>query len=48
MIDLRDWSVTTVAIAAKKPCGIAVSPGGRRIYVTARGSNQLIVLATGR
>jgi YVTN family beta-propeller protein len=46
VIDLRDWSVSTVAVAAKKPCGVAVSPDGGRIYLTARGSNQLIVLGS--
>lgn len=42
IIDTTTWTVTTIAVAAQQPCGVAVAPGGERIYITARGSHRLL------
>ncbi len=44
IVDLSTWKTDTLALEAEQPCGVAVSPDGRRIFVTARGSDELIVL----
>ena len=45
IIDTRTWQVTTIPLPASKPCGVAIAPSGTQIYVTARGSHQLIELS---
>lgn len=44
IIDTSNWAVKTKPLSARKPCGAAISPDGLQIYVTARGSNQLLKL----
>ena len=44
LVDLSSWAALTVPLPADKPCGLAVAPDDRRVYVTARGSHQLLVL----
>ena len=44
IVNLATWKVETLALEVEQPCGLAVSPDSRRIFVTARGSNQLVVL----
>jgi YVTN family beta-propeller protein len=43
-VDLASYATRTLALDADQPCGLAFSPDGRRLYVTARGSNELLVL----
>jgi YVTN family beta-propeller protein len=43
-IDLESWTVNTVKTTGRKPCGVQFAPDGSRLYVTARGSHELIVL----
>ncbi|MCG8424304.1 MAG: beta-propeller fold lactonase family protein [Proteobacteria bacterium] len=47
IIDLATWRARSIPIPAQKPCGAAVSPDSRRIYLTARGSDELVVLERG-
>jgi len=44
IIDTETWEVETKDLAARKPCGVTFSPDGARLYVTARGSHQLLEL----
>lgn len=44
-IDLSTWQVDTVKLPARKPCGVTISPDGDKVYVTARGSHELLVLS---
>ncbi len=44
-IDLDTWQVDTVSLPAKQPCGAAWAPDGKRVYITARGSHELLELA---
>jgi YVTN family beta-propeller protein len=44
IIDTSTWAVNTMRLRARKPCGATFSPDGSQIYVTARGSNQLLKL----
>lgn len=43
-IDLATSDTETLADVGDQPCGVAVSPDGARVYVTARGSDELIML----
>lgn len=44
-VDLATLSTETMQLSARKPCGIAFSPTGDVIYVTARGSHELLKLS---
>lgn len=44
IINTSTWEVVTKPLTARQPCGVTIAPNGRRIYVTARGSNQLLML----
>ncbi len=44
-IDLRSWAVDTLSMPGRKPCGVAFSPDGDRLYVTLRGSHELLAFA---
>lgn len=44
LIDLRSWDTERVAVPVDQPCGLAFAPGDDRIYVTARGSDELVVV----
>ena len=46
-IDLATYATETVALDADQPCGLAFAPDGGRLYVTARGSDELLVLEPG-
>jgi YVTN family beta-propeller protein len=43
-VDLKTWDTRTVPLPADRPCGLALSPDDRRLYVTARGSNEVLVI----
>jgi YVTN family beta-propeller protein len=43
-VDPRTWASETLPLPARGPCGLALSPDGQRLYVTARGSHELLVL----
>jgi len=43
-IDLETWRASTARVPGRKPCGVAFAPDGGRLYVTLRGSHQLLVL----
>lgn len=47
IIELATWESTTLPLPGDKPCGVAVSPAGDRVYVTARGSHELLELTVG-
>jgi YVTN family beta-propeller protein len=44
MVDLGSGTTETLPLAARGPCGLALSPDERRLYVTARGSHEVLVL----
>jgi YVTN family beta-propeller protein len=44
-IDLTTYRTSTLRLGAVQPCGVAIAPDGERAYVTARGSDELIVIA---
>jgi YVTN family beta-propeller protein len=44
IIDLKSFAVQTKRLPARQPCGVAVAPNSARMYVTARGSHQLLEL----
>lgn len=43
-IEIPTWKTTTARVPGKKPCGASFSPDGRRLYLTLRGSHELLVL----
>jgi YVTN family beta-propeller protein len=43
-IDLAGYATETVALDADQPCGVAFAPEDARVYVTARGSDELLTL----
>lgn len=43
-VDLESWSSVSLKVPAKKPCGVIVGRDDRRVYVTARGSDELLVI----
>jgi YVTN family beta-propeller protein len=45
LVDLATYQTATLRLGADRPCGVAFAPDGNRIYVTARGSDELIVIA---
>jgi YVTN family beta-propeller protein len=44
-VDLATWRVTTQPLPVDRPVGLAFSPAGDQLYVTARGSTKLLVYA---
>ncbi|MEM9493767.1 MAG: cytochrome D1 domain-containing protein [Myxococcota bacterium] len=47
VVDLRTWKTRSFAVPARQPCGVTVAPDSQKIYVTARGSNRLLVFEPG-
>lgn len=45
VVDLESERVSTFPVPARKPCRVYVAPAGDRVYVTAQGSNQLLVFS---
>lgn len=43
-IDLSSYDTTTLGDVGDQPCGVTVSPDGTSVYVTGRGSDELIVV----
>jgi YVTN family beta-propeller protein len=44
IVDLRSWATLRLRLPADQPCGLAIAPDDRRVYVTARGSGELLVI----
>jgi len=44
LVDLQSWTTLRLPLPADKPCGVAVAPDDRRVYVTARGSHELLAI----
>lgn len=44
LIDLQTWETKTIDVPIDQPCGLAIAPSDDRVYLTGRGSDELLVI----